>query len=190
LPDFSWYSIPKRGKIYPIITKLHKWPCNIPNDSKIFQKAITYTIIFYSKALQNLPKLEFLVWKQTIWQPCFCSERLEREFFGERSHGRTNGQVSRQTEGETEERTDRLTLRLQRGGWGECSTLAPLSSGENVRARAASSEEKLGRLAEETRGHPSLANALAFPEKPDRESESENVPITFLFKRRGNNAAN
>jgi hypothetical protein len=24
---------------------------------------------FYSKTLQNLPKLGFLVWKQTIWQP-------------------------------------------------------------------------------------------------------------------------
>jgi hypothetical protein len=25
---------------------------------------------FQSKALENLPKLEFLVWRQTIWQPC------------------------------------------------------------------------------------------------------------------------
>jgi hypothetical protein len=30
---------------------------------------IKYTSIFHSKALQNLPKLRFLVWKQTIWQP-------------------------------------------------------------------------------------------------------------------------
>jgi hypothetical protein len=30
---------------------------------------IKYTEIFRSKALQNLPKLEFLVLKQTIWQP-------------------------------------------------------------------------------------------------------------------------
>jgi hypothetical protein len=29
-----------------------------------------YTKIFHSKTLQNLPKLGFLVWKQTIWQPC------------------------------------------------------------------------------------------------------------------------
>jgi hypothetical protein len=31
---------------------------------------IIYTNIFHSKALQNLPKLRFVVWKQTIWQPC------------------------------------------------------------------------------------------------------------------------
>jgi hypothetical protein len=29
-----------------------------------------YTSIFHYKALQNLPKLGFLVWKQTIWKPC------------------------------------------------------------------------------------------------------------------------
>jgi hypothetical protein len=28
-----------------------------------------YTNIFHSKALQNLPKVGFLVWKHTIWQP-------------------------------------------------------------------------------------------------------------------------
>jgi hypothetical protein len=42
---------------------------HIPNDRKIYQMTITYTSIFHSKALQNLPKLGFLVWKQTIWQP-------------------------------------------------------------------------------------------------------------------------
>jgi hypothetical protein len=35
LPDFSWYNIPKRGKI--------KWPQNIPNGQK------------YTKWLQNKP---------------------------------------------------------------------------------------------------------------------------------------
>jgi hypothetical protein len=30
---------------------------------------IKYTKIFRSKTFQNLPKLGFLVWKQTIWQP-------------------------------------------------------------------------------------------------------------------------
>jgi hypothetical protein len=34
------------------------------------QVSIKYTNIFLSKALQNLPKFGFLVWKQTIWQPC------------------------------------------------------------------------------------------------------------------------
>jgi hypothetical protein len=31
----------------------------MPNDRKIFQMTITYTSIFHSKALQNLPKLFF-----------------------------------------------------------------------------------------------------------------------------------
>jgi hypothetical protein len=39
----------------------------------MFQIIIKYNHIFHSKALQNLPKLEFLVWKQTIWQLCFNS---------------------------------------------------------------------------------------------------------------------
>jgi hypothetical protein len=34
---------------------------NIPNDRKLFQMTIKYTSIFQSKALQNLPKLGFLV---------------------------------------------------------------------------------------------------------------------------------
>jgi hypothetical protein len=33
--------------------------------------AIKYINIIQSKALQNLPKLGFLVWKETIWQPCY-----------------------------------------------------------------------------------------------------------------------
>jgi hypothetical protein len=32
---------------------------------------IKYTKIFHSKTLQNLPKLRFFVWKQTIWQPWY-----------------------------------------------------------------------------------------------------------------------
>jgi hypothetical protein len=42
----------------------------IPNGRKIFLMAIKCTNIFLSNALQNLPKLGFLVLKQTIWQPC------------------------------------------------------------------------------------------------------------------------
>jgi hypothetical protein len=57
--------------------KYTKWRQTIPNDHKIYQMAVNYskrslnryTNIFHSKALQNLPKLGFLVWKQTIWQP-------------------------------------------------------------------------------------------------------------------------
>jgi hypothetical protein len=37
---------------------------------------IKYTKIFHSKTLQNLPKLGFLVLKQTIWQPWF--ERFKK----------------------------------------------------------------------------------------------------------------
>jgi hypothetical protein len=36
--------------------------------------AIKYSNIFQSKAIQNLPKLGLLVWKQTIWQPCTGSD--------------------------------------------------------------------------------------------------------------------
>jgi hypothetical protein len=42
----------------------------IPNGGKIDQMAIKYTNIFHCKTLQNLPKLRFLVWIYTIWQPC------------------------------------------------------------------------------------------------------------------------
>jgi hypothetical protein len=36
---------------------------NIPNGRKIFYTARKYTNLFLSKAVQNIPKLEFLVWK-------------------------------------------------------------------------------------------------------------------------------
>jgi hypothetical protein len=35
-----------------------------------FEVVPKYINIIQSKALQNLPKLGFLVWKETIWQPC------------------------------------------------------------------------------------------------------------------------
>jgi hypothetical protein len=35
LSDFSWYNIPKRGKIYQISIKYTKWPYNRPNGHKI-----------------------------------------------------------------------------------------------------------------------------------------------------------
>jgi hypothetical protein len=45
LPDFSWYNIPKRGKIYQSTTKYTKWTQNmytkwtehLPNGHKIYQ---------------------------------------------------------------------------------------------------------------------------------------------------------
>jgi hypothetical protein len=51
--------------------KITKWPYNVPNGLNIFKMAKECTKLFHSKALQNLPKLGFLVWKQTIWQPWF-----------------------------------------------------------------------------------------------------------------------
>jgi hypothetical protein len=37
LPDFSWYNVPKLGKIYQMTTKLPKCPLNIQYGCKIFQ---------------------------------------------------------------------------------------------------------------------------------------------------------
>jgi hypothetical protein len=75
LPDFSRSKHTKAGKYT-------KWMQTIPNGLKLYQMAekifrmiITYNHILNSKDLQNLPKLEFLVWKQTIWQPWWRIER-------------------------------------------------------------------------------------------------------------------
>jgi hypothetical protein len=57
----SRYMIPKPEKMYQMSTKFTEWSQNIPNIRKIFQMALKYINIFPSKALQNLPKLGFLV---------------------------------------------------------------------------------------------------------------------------------
>jgi hypothetical protein len=44
------------------------------------QVSIKYTIISHYKTLQNLPKFGFLVWKQTIWQPCVHRWRFQMKF--------------------------------------------------------------------------------------------------------------
>jgi hypothetical protein len=59
------------GATYQNGKNVPKWPQNIPNGCKIDEMSIKFTNIFYCKTLQNLPKLEFLVWKYTIWQPRF-----------------------------------------------------------------------------------------------------------------------
>jgi hypothetical protein len=60
-------------------------PYNIPNDRKMFQMTVKYIIIFHFKALQNLPKLEFLVFWQhwarrwvvlMRFNPCVCAFRF------------------------------------------------------------------------------------------------------------------
>jgi hypothetical protein len=43
--------------------KCAKWSLNFPNGRKISQMVAKYVNIFHSKALQNLPKLVFLVGK-------------------------------------------------------------------------------------------------------------------------------
>jgi hypothetical protein len=51
----------------------------IPSRSKLNQMVIKYmyvpTYIFHSKALQNIPKLAFLVCKYAIWQPWVVSSQ-------------------------------------------------------------------------------------------------------------------
>jgi hypothetical protein len=42
----------------------------LQNGSKMDQMDMKRTNIWHCKALQNLPKLGFLVWKFAIWQPC------------------------------------------------------------------------------------------------------------------------
>jgi hypothetical protein len=78
LSYFSWYNIPKRGKIYPMVTKSTKWSQNLPNGHKIYQMATKCTKLSQNrpnghkidqhwKSLQNLPTLGFSVWQYVIW---------------------------------------------------------------------------------------------------------------------------
>jgi hypothetical protein len=57
LPDFSWRSSPKRGKLYQNTTKYTKGQQTIPNDHKICKNA---NIFFYT-VFQNILKNIFLV---------------------------------------------------------------------------------------------------------------------------------
>jgi hypothetical protein len=61
LPDFSWSKHTKTGKIYQMTTNYPKRPYFLPQCRKIFLTVIKSANIFHSKALQNLPKLGFLV---------------------------------------------------------------------------------------------------------------------------------
>jgi hypothetical protein len=65
-------NVPKWEKIYQMTTNYTKLPYIVPNGHKILQMIITHHNIFHSKDIQNLPKLGFLVLKQTIWQPWQC----------------------------------------------------------------------------------------------------------------------
>jgi hypothetical protein len=50
---FSWYNIPKRGKIYQCAIQYTSWPQNIPNGSEIDQVAIK---IYQHLPLEEPPK--------------------------------------------------------------------------------------------------------------------------------------
>jgi hypothetical protein len=63
------------GGIYQRTPKFTKWPWNIPDGRKMFPMAIKYNKKFHSNALQNIPKLVFLVWNYTIWQP-WCEPQI------------------------------------------------------------------------------------------------------------------
>jgi hypothetical protein len=52
---------PNDHKLYQTAINYTKWQLNIPNGRKIFQMVIEYTNLCHSKALQNLPKVGFLV---------------------------------------------------------------------------------------------------------------------------------
>jgi hypothetical protein len=71
----TWY---QNRKNVPNEYKMYQMVLNIPNFHRIFQTATKYLNFFLSKALQNLPKSGFLVWKQTIWQPCSQEEKKFR----------------------------------------------------------------------------------------------------------------
>jgi hypothetical protein len=77
------------GPKYQNGEKYTKLPQNISNGRKIDQMVIKYTKIFHSKTLRNLPKLGFLVWKQTIWQPCLVRGHSTKR--AERVKGRKKG---------------------------------------------------------------------------------------------------
>jgi hypothetical protein len=69
LPDFRWCNIPKWEKMHQTTTKNTNAPFKMPCNYKIYQMVVKCTNIFISKAIQNLTKLLFMVWKCNIWQP-------------------------------------------------------------------------------------------------------------------------
>jgi hypothetical protein len=62
LPDFSWYTIPKPEKC----TKWTKMVIKYPRCHYNIANSHEYITIFPAKCLLNLPKLEFLVWKNHL----------------------------------------------------------------------------------------------------------------------------
>jgi hypothetical protein len=79
-----------RGTTYQNWINIPRWPQNLPkghkvcirNGSKIDRMAIKLTNTFRCKALQNFPKLGFLVWKYTIWQTWLRGAKIASPFLG------------------------------------------------------------------------------------------------------------
>jgi hypothetical protein len=70
-------NVPNEHKMYQMVKK-------ILNVCKIVQMAIKYFNLIPSRALQNLPKLGLLVWKETIWQPCCRDKSKEALYLNDR----------------------------------------------------------------------------------------------------------
>jgi hypothetical protein len=64
LPDYSWYNIPKREKLYQMTAKNAKWPQNIPKGSKTFRMTIKHTSILKPRPSKKYPKWNF--WYQNV----------------------------------------------------------------------------------------------------------------------------
>jgi hypothetical protein len=67
----------KWGKKYTKLTaKYTKRPLStyLHQMASKYRMVIKYTKVFHSKAFNSIPKLEFLVWKYTIWQPWSVAE--------------------------------------------------------------------------------------------------------------------
>jgi hypothetical protein len=58
LPDFPWFTIPKRGNIYQMTIK---YVYQIATNYKIYQMTIKYTNMVQYETLEKLPKLGFFV---------------------------------------------------------------------------------------------------------------------------------
>jgi hypothetical protein len=82
LPDFPWSKHTKMEKYDQMTTNYTRLPYIMPDGHKIFQMIIKCNNIFHSKALQKLPKLGLLVWKQTIWQPWFPAKFMISFLYG------------------------------------------------------------------------------------------------------------
>jgi hypothetical protein len=70
-------NVPNEYKMYQMAIKYRQSPLNIPNchiSTFLCLNRCRYINNFKDKAIQNLPKLGFWLWKQTIWQPCLRSQ--------------------------------------------------------------------------------------------------------------------